>query len=181
MAIKDFIYKGTYTKIVYLNFSRQNRILSLQLQVYTAPDMKVPLMGFAQQLNGFSSDQAPVVVNKRINTNEKIIEQIPEFKSLDVGESVLIEIVDPLTPYIKSMNNKVIQRVAADQLALTTPQHIVLKGTHMQRDSDGKYSATLGQQYEADFDTIFGSDKNIEVAAYQYLMSLPIFKGCEEC
>jgi hypothetical protein len=182
MAIKDFIQKESYTKITYLNFSRSNRQLSLALKVYSDSTKTVELLNFNQQLMGMPLENINIVtIFRKITSNNELITMIPDFKLLKIGESLLIDIESPSSDYIRSLNNKIISREKNETLSILNTNVITINGIKYQRGTDGKFFVEMGSDYEYLFDEKFAINKNIEIAAYEYLMSLSMFKNCEAC
>jgi hypothetical protein len=184
MAFKNFIMAGSYTKIIDLNYNKENNGIGIQLGVYSDETCTNMLIAPGLYLQGKFDTSKAIVVTQILTDESVLLDMIPEFETIKDGDRVLINVESPQSNYISDINHKVVLKVSETDIKLELPVNINFNGQYYINDGNGNYTLFTSEEikFQEDFDLIFNDDADNNMAqAYNYLSILPIFATSEKC
>ena len=178
MALKNFIKEGTYLTFERIDYSKLNKHLAANIIVY-ADDTKQEIV-LQTSLNVCSNVIATPIVDV-ITSEDALMDEAPEYLSLDPDESILIEIDNPECEYAKYINGFVMSRNSDGGLSVMCPLYLEDKNHDIYERDDltkkfvkmDKYIIKTSQQFDRAIDS-----SNIVKSFYEILKRMPLYKDC---
>lgn len=174
MALKNFIKDGFYARIERIDYSKQHGFINGQVVVYE--DETTTTKMFETQLS-ISAQNEAVSVMRTITSEEDLFLEAPEYLDVKDGENVLIDIPRSVlkSDYARELSGVIIER-RDGKLVFNSPYFI---------KKDGKYFECINGSYEETRDIVIHEQfleiidpNNLMKSFYDYLKSLPQYKGC---
>lgn len=174
MALKNFIKDGFYARIERIDYSKQHGFINGQVVVYE--DETTTTKMFETQLS-ISAQNEAFHVSSSINNEEDLFLEAPEYLDIKDGDCVLINIPTQSikSDYARELNGVVVER-RDGKLVFNSPYFI---------KKDGKYFECINGSYEETRDIVIHEQfleiidpNNLMKSFYDYLKSLPQYKGC---
>ena len=175
MALKNFIKQGTYLTFDRIEYNKSNNYIQANIVVYADETKKEVVLQTSMYVGG-AYEALPI--KKVVKTEDELMDEAPEYLSLEPNEAMLIELDSATTEYSEHINNFVIYRTPDNNISIQSPLYLFDINTKevLERDDAGKkfikldkYIIKTKQQFDNAVDT-----PNIVKSFYEILKKMPI-------